>query len=161
MPPSKPPSKATDSEPDQPRRRAIPRLFRGERKFSINCCTHFCIPLYTPLSYDRSLNISLYHAPAVRQMMAGFGDHQNPRVESIGLMEEMVIDYFTILVAKTTMVANANRRERPDVTDVKYVIRKQPKKLARVRYLLDMKTEIKRAINAIDPDGGDEKINGK
>jgi len=40
-----------------------------------------------------------------------------------------------------------NRRERPDVTDVKFVIRKDTRKLKRVRYLLEMKAEIKKATN--------------
>ena len=33
-------------------------------------------------------------------MMSGFGDHRTPRKESIALMEEMVIEYLTVLVAK-------------------------------------------------------------
>lgn len=80
-------------------------------------------------------------------MMSGFGDHQNPRADTVRLMEELVLDYMTALVAKSTEVAHANRRERPDVTDVKFVIRKNKKKLARVRYLLEMKAEIKKATN--------------
>jgi hypothetical protein len=37
------------------------------------------------------------------------------------------------------------RRERPEVTDVKFVIRKNRRQLTRVRYLLDMKAVITKA----------------
>lgn len=46
---------------------------------------------------------------------------------------------------QSTEVANWQRRERPDVTDVKFVIRKSKKQMSRVRYLLEMKAEIKKA----------------
>lgn len=37
------------------------------------------------------------------------------------------------------------RRERPEVTDIKFVIRKNKRQLTRVRYLLEMKAVIKKA----------------
>jgi Transcription initiation factor IID, 18kD subunit len=37
------------------------------------------------------------------------------------------------------------KRERPDVTDVKFVIRKNRRQLNRVRYLLEMKAVITKA----------------
>lgn len=83
----------------------------------------------------------------VRQMMSGFGDQQAPRPESVRLMEEIVLEYITGLAAKSTEIAQTNRRERPDVTDIKFIIRKDKRKLQRVRYLLEMKAEIKRATN--------------
>lgn len=39
-------------------------------------------------------------AGTVRQMMSGFGDSQNPRAESVRLMEEIVLEYMTALNAK-------------------------------------------------------------
>lgn len=78
-------------------------------------------------------------------MMSGFGDAANPRTDSVLLMQELVLEYITALVAKSTEVAHANRRERPDETDIKFLIRKDPRKLKRVRYLLEMKSEIKKA----------------
>lgn len=81
----------------------------------------------------------------LRQMMSGFGDAAQPRTDTVLLMQELVLDYMSALVAKSTEVAHANRRERPDETDVKFVIRKDPRKLKRVRYLLEMKSEIKKA----------------
>lgn len=98
-------------------------------------------------SSSRRLALPRIFKTELRQMMSGFGDDQNPRADTIRLMEELVLDYITALVAKSTEVADANRRERPDVTDIKFVIRKNKKKLARVRYLLEMKAEIKKATN--------------
>lgn len=80
-------------------------------------------------------------------MMSGFGDNPNPRPDSVRLMEELVLDYITALVAKSTQVAHMNRRERPDIADIKFVIRKDPRRLNRVRYLLEMKAEIRRVTN--------------
>lgn len=53
------------------------------------------------------------------------------------------------LVAHTMLqtmdVAASRRRDRPDVTDVKFVIRKDDRKMQRVRYLLDMQAHIQTA----------------
>lgn len=81
----------------------------------------------------------------VRGMMFGFGDSMPPSPASVRLMEEMVIEYIVALVTKTMDVAASRRRDRPDVTDVKFVIRKDDRKMQRVRYLLDMQAHIQTA----------------
>jgi Transcription initiation factor IID, 18kD subunit len=81
----------------------------------------------------------------VRAMMYGFGDDREPRADSIKLMEEFVLEYVTGLVGKATDVAAMQRRDRPDVTDIKFVIRKNRRQLNRVRYLLEMKAVINKA----------------
>lgn len=81
----------------------------------------------------------------VRNMMYGFGDVHSPKTETVRVMEEIVIDYVACLVGKSTQVAHQRRRERPEVEDIKMIIRKDLSKLNRVRYLLDMKQEIRRA----------------
>lgn len=95
-------------------------------------------------------NQSMLHMRAVRNMMYGFGDNINPRADTVRLMEEIVIDYITALAIKSTHIANQHRRERPEVSDVKLIIRKDQTKLKRVRYLLEMKQEIRKATNAVD-----------
>eukprot|EP00168_Porphyra_purpurea_P013336 TRINITY_DN3661_c0_g1_i2.p1 TRINITY_DN3661_c0_g1~~TRINITY_DN3661_c0_g1_i2.p1 ORF type:complete len:177 (-),score=49.01 TRINITY_DN3661_c0_g1_i2:15-545(-) len=75
-------------------------------------------------------------------MMFGFGDSLTPSPASLQLMEEMVIEYIVALVTKTMDVAASRRRDRPDVTDVKFAIRKDDRKMQRVRYLLDMQAHI-------------------
>eukprot|EP00168_Porphyra_purpurea_P013335 TRINITY_DN3661_c0_g1_i1.p1 TRINITY_DN3661_c0_g1~~TRINITY_DN3661_c0_g1_i1.p1 ORF type:complete len:210 (-),score=55.27 TRINITY_DN3661_c0_g1_i1:25-654(-) len=78
----------------------------------------------------------------LRGMMFGFGDSLTPSPASLQLMEEMVIEYIVALVTKTMDVAASRRRDRPDVTDVKFAIRKDDRKMQRVRYLLDMQAHI-------------------
>lgn len=77
-------------------------------------------------------------------MMYGFGDSKTPNPESIALMEELVLEYLATTVKHTTEIAHAQRRERPDVVDVKLVIRKDRRKMQRVRYLLEMRTRIEK-----------------
>lgn len=81
----------------------------------------------------------------LRSMMYGFGDALAPRADSVHLMEEIVLMYIEAVVCKTTEVAQSYRRERPDVCDIMFVIRKDRRKLKRVRYLLEMKAEIQKA----------------
>lgn len=97
----------------------------------------------------RRLTLPRIFNSELRTMMYGFGDSANPRPDTVKLMEELVLHYVEQVVTKTTEVAQSYRRERPDVNDVLFVIRKDKRKLNRVRYLLDMKAEIKRA-TAID-----------
>lgn len=97
----------------------------------------------------RRLTLPRIFSTELRTMMYGFGDAAAPRADSVKLMEELTLIYLEQVVSKTTEVARSYRRERPDVTDVMFVIRKDRRKLQRVRYLLDMKQEIKNA-TAID-----------
>ncbi len=78
-------------------------------------------------------------------MMYGFGDSSTPRADTLDLMEEMLLLYLESVISETTRIANTYRREKPDITDIKFLIRKDRRKLQRVRYLLDMKAEIQKA----------------
>lgn len=49
------------------------------------------------------------------------------------------------VVLQSTEFARMQKRERPEVTDVKFVIRKNKRQLTRVRYLLEMKAVINKA----------------
>lgn len=86
----------------------------------------------------------------LRVMMYGFGDDENPLPETVRLMEEIVLDYIANLAVKSTDIAHQHRRERPEVSDIKIIIRKDPQKLSRVRYLLEMKQEIRKATSAVE-----------
>lgn len=81
----------------------------------------------------------------LQTMMHGFGDSINPRSDSVELMQELVLIYLHAFVTETFRVAHLRRRERPDVSDIRVVIRKDKRKLQRVRYLLNMKEEINKA----------------
>lgn len=60
-------------------------------------------------------------------------------------------NYICFVKSQSTEIANSYRRERPDVGDIKFIIRKDKRKLKRVRYLLEMKAEIKKATH-VDPE---------
>ncbi|GJQ09322.1 hypothetical protein GpartN1_g1113.t1 [Galdieria partita] len=96
----------------------------------------------TELYFGRKLEL-----PAI---MYGFGDVCQPRRDSVALLETYVIDFIVDLVEKCSEVAHERKRERPDINDLKFVIRKDKKKLNRVHYLLRMKRIIDRSRFAID-----------
>uniref|UniRef100_A0A7S0ZEC8 Transcription initiation factor TFIID subunit 13 n=1 Tax=Timspurckia oligopyrenoides TaxID=708627 RepID=A0A7S0ZEC8_9RHOD len=83
----------------------------------------------------------------LRQMMYGFGDVAKPLPATIELMEEMLLEYLSALISKSVEIAQSRRRDRPNISDVKFVIRKDRRRMQRVRYLLDMKAEIERVTN--------------
>lgn len=60
---------------------------------------------------------------------------------------------------KSTEIAHQYRRERPEVSDIKVIIRKDAAKLNRVRYLLEMKQEIRKATALMDDDNADPTAN--
>ncbi|KAA8497255.1 Transcription initiation factor TFIID subunit 13 [Porphyridium purpureum] len=81
-------------------------------------------------------------AQELRGMMYGFGDAVRPSKAAVDMMEEILLDHLFNLVSKTTEVAHIRKRDRPDITDVKFVIRRDRRRTQRVRYLLQMKASI-------------------
>ncbi|XP_046914537.2 transcription initiation factor TFIID subunit 13 [Dermatophagoides farinae] len=80
-------------------------------------------------------------------MMYGFGDDRNPYIETINLMEDLVIKYIYELVDK----AFENRTcERLTIDDIMYAVHNDPKKISRVYNLLTMNMELKQARKAFD-----------
>ena len=83
----------------------------------------------------------------LRCMMYGFGDEQNPYSESVDLLEDLVIEYITEMTKKAMEVG---RQGRITVEDVIFLIRKDPKKYSRVKELLLMNEELRKARKAFD-----------
>ena len=83
----------------------------------------------------------------IRCMMYGFGDDQNPYTESAELLEELVIEFITDLTHKACQIG---RPGRVQVEDIVYLIQKDPQKYARVKDLLTMNEELKKARRAFD-----------
>uniref|UniRef100_A0A8C4QB32 Transcription initiation factor TFIID subunit 13 n=1 Tax=Eptatretus burgeri TaxID=7764 RepID=A0A8C4QB32_EPTBU len=83
----------------------------------------------------------------VRCMMYGFGDDQNPYTESVDILEDLVIEFITEMTHKALAVG---RPGRVQVEDIIFLIRKQPRKFARVKDLLTMNEELKKARKAFD-----------
>ncbi|XP_013416631.1 transcription initiation factor TFIID subunit 13 [Lingula anatina] len=83
----------------------------------------------------------------LRCMMYGFGDDQNPYQESVDLLEDLVIDYITEMTKKAM---ECGRPGRILVEDIIFLIRKDPKKYSRVKELLTMNEELRKARKAFD-----------
>jgi transcription initiation factor TFIID subunit 13 len=80
-------------------------------------------------------------------MMYGFGDDQNPYTESVDMLEDLVIFYITEVICKALDVGKSGRIQ---VEDIMYLARKDAKKFARVKDLLSMNEELKKARKAFD-----------
>ncbi|XP_041351772.1 transcription initiation factor TFIID subunit 13-like isoform X2 [Gigantopelta aegis] len=83
----------------------------------------------------------------LRCMMYGFGDDQNPYTESVDLLEDLVIEYITEMTKKAMETGRAGRIQ---VEDIIFLIRKDPKKYSRVKELLLMSEELRKARKAFD-----------
>jgi transcription initiation factor TFIID subunit 13 len=83
----------------------------------------------------------------LRCMMYGFGDDQNPFTESVDLLEDLVVEFVTETTVKGMQVG---RPGRISVEDVIFLIRKDPKKYSRVKELLLMNEELRKARKAFD-----------
>ncbi|CAO3585643.1 unnamed protein product [Absidia cylindrospora] len=87
-------------------------------------------------------------AKDLKLLMYGFGDVPNPSADSIALMDDLVIDYITEMCQKVSKVSESRGKLR--VEDFKFVLRKDPKKLARVEELLYMNEDIRKAKQLFD-----------
>ncbi|KAI8344482.1 transcription initiation factor IID, 18kD subunit-domain-containing protein [Chlamydoabsidia padenii] len=96
-------------------------------------------------------------AKDLKLLMYGFGDSPNPSADSIALMDDLVIDYITEMCQKVSKVSESRGKLR--VEDFKFVLRKDPKKLARVEELLYMNEDIRRAKQLFDEKEMDPIIN--
>lgn len=104
-------------------------------------------------------------------MMYGFGDDQNPYTESVDLLEDLVIEFITETTHRAMEIGRTGRVQVEDIVFlvIKLVycdrkrnfiistlssngsqVRKDQRKYARVKDLLTMNEELKRARKAFD-----------
>ncbi|XP_065156267.1 transcription initiation factor TFIID subunit 13 isoform X2 [Atheta coriaria] len=83
----------------------------------------------------------------LRCMMFGFGDDQNPYTESVDIIEDLVIEFITETTHKAMEIGKTGRVQ---VEDMVFLVRKDARKYARVKDLLTMNEELKRARKAFD-----------
>ncbi|XP_031623741.1 transcription initiation factor TFIID subunit 13 [Contarinia nasturtii] len=83
----------------------------------------------------------------LRCMMYAFGDDQNPYTESVDLLEDLVIEFIT---ETTHRAMEIGRTGRVQVEDIVFLVRKDARKYARVKDLLMMNEELKKARKAFD-----------
>jgi len=88
-----------------------------------------------------------YFSKELRCMMYGFGDDQNPYTESVDLLEDLVIQYISEITFKAMEVGKAGR---VTVEDILFLMRKDSRKYTRVKELLLMNEELKKARKAFD-----------
>ena len=84
----------------------------------------------------------------LRYMMHGFGDDPNPYSETVDLLEDLVIEFITETTTKAMEVGKS--RGKVHVEDIIFLIRKDAKKYSRVKDLLMMNEELKKARKAFD-----------
>lgn len=87
--------------------------------------------------------------------MFGFGDDQVPFTESVDLLEDLVVEYITEMTLKAMDVG---KKGKVHVEDIVFLIRKDPKKYARVKDLLTMNEELKKARKAFDAESYGEMV---
>lgn len=80
-------------------------------------------------------------------MMYGFGDDKNPYTESVDMLEDMVIEFITEMTHRAMEIG---RTGRVQVEDIIFLVRKDARKYARVKDLLTMNEELKKARKAFD-----------
>ncbi|XP_067131991.1 transcription initiation factor TFIID subunit 13 [Centruroides vittatus] len=83
----------------------------------------------------------------LRCMMYGFGDDQNPYTESVDILEDLVIEFITVMTHRAMEIGRIGRVQ---VEDIVFLVRKDPRKYARVKDLLTMNEELKKARKAFD-----------
>jgi len=83
----------------------------------------------------------------LRCMMYGFGDDQNPYTESVDFIEDIVIEYITEVTQKAMETGKTGRVQ---VEDIMHLVRRDTRKYARVKDLLTMNEELKKARKAFD-----------
>jgi len=83
----------------------------------------------------------------LRCMMYGFGDDPNPYTESVDLLEDLVIEF---IIEMTCKALETGKQGKVNIEDMIFLIRKDPRKYVRVKELLSMDRELKKARKAFD-----------
>ena len=86
----------------------------------------------------------------LKYMLYGFGDVSCPASDTVEVMEDMVLEFITETALRAERVAS--KRGKIKTEDFLFVVRKDPKKYARVEQLLLMNDELKRARRAFEVD---------
>merc|ERR1719447_35092 len=83
----------------------------------------------------------------LRCMLYGYGDDRNPYTETVDFLEDVVMQFIIDMIHKAMEIG---RPGRVQVEDIIFLVRKHPRMYARVRELLTMNEELKKARKAFD-----------
>ncbi|KAG5684685.1 hypothetical protein PVAND_013902 [Polypedilum vanderplanki] len=101
----------------------------------------------TPEDFNEATGRKRLFSKELRCMMYGFGDDQNPFTESVDLLEDLVIEFITEITHKASEIGKTGKVQ---VEDIVFLVRKDQRKYARVKDLLTMNEELKKARKAFD-----------
>ncbi|KAI9341440.1 transcription initiation factor IID, 18kD subunit-domain-containing protein [Obelidium mucronatum] len=85
----------------------------------------------------------------IRQIMYGYGDVLNPAEDTAEVMEDMLLMFMEDLCTKAVQSSSNGRIK---MTDLTYVLRKDPKKLGRVLELIALEKELNKARSSLGND---------
>ncbi|KRY35050.1 Transcription initiation factor TFIID subunit 13 [Trichinella spiralis] len=88
-----------------------------------------------------------YLTKELRCMLYGFGDSKQPFAETVDLLEDIVMEFIKSFTLKSMEVRKTGRIT---LEDIWYLIRRDPKKYSRVKDLLTMNEELRKARKAFD-----------
>ena len=83
----------------------------------------------------------------LRCTLYGYGDDPNPYTETVEFLDDLVLEFISDMTQKAMEIGRSGRVQ---VEDIIFLVRKQPKMYARVRDLLTMNEELKKARKAFD-----------
>lgn len=87
--------------------------------------------------------------PELIKMMYGFGDDKNPFIETVEVLEDLVVQYITTITSRA-LETSRSLNQSLDVEHILHVVRHQPEKYARALALVSMNEELKKARKAFD-----------
>lgn len=81
----------------------------------------------------------------LKVLMYAFGDVKHPEQESIELLEEYMLNFISLLVDKGIKRRRRRDSQNPKLSreDLLYIIKNDPKWMARIAYIMELKEEIK------------------
>ncbi|CAI2736579.1 unnamed protein product [Schistosoma spindalis] len=85
----------------------------------------------------------------IRSMLYAFGDDENPLPETVSLVEDIAVRHIIEMTKKALRIGKPGKISVEDVT---YLVRRDPKKFSRVKELLLLSEELRRARKAFEED---------
>ena len=79
-------------------------------------------------------------------MIFGYGDSKYPNKESMIFVENLIVNFVSIIVVKINAISFLKLSRRPLFEDILFIIRKDPSKAKRIIYLIKMKSIIEKLV---------------
>ena len=82
----------------------------------------------------------------IKEMIFGYGDSKYPNKESMIFVENLIVNFVSIIVVKINAISFLKLSRRPLFEDILFIIRKDPSKAKRIIYLIKMKSIIEKLV---------------